>query len=45
MGATVSPAPSVEQRRRLEEYTARAEPVPDLASWWEVPTRAGVTVR
>ncbi|MBF5031792.1 MULTISPECIES: hypothetical protein [unclassified Micromonospora] len=45
VGATVSPAPSVEQRRRLEEYTARAEPVPDLASWWEVPARAGVTVR
>ncbi|MEV4272998.1 hypothetical protein [Micromonospora aurantiaca (nom. illeg.)] len=45
VGATVSPAPSAEQRRRLDEYTARAEPVPDLASWWEVLARAGVTVR
>ncbi|WFF05031.1 hypothetical protein O7622_18390 [Micromonospora sp. WMMD1076] len=45
VGATVSPSPSAEQRRRLEEYTARTEPVPDLASWWEVLARAGVTVR
>ncbi|MEU2703239.1 MULTISPECIES: hypothetical protein [Micromonospora] len=45
VGATVSPAPSAEQRRRLDEYTARAEPVPDLASWWEVLAGAGVTVR
>ncbi|RBJ10874.1 hypothetical protein DRA43_02350 [Micromonospora provocatoris] len=34
-GAAVSPAPGAEQWRRLEEYTARADPVPDLASWWE----------
>ncbi|RLQ03861.1 hypothetical protein EAD96_17625 [Micromonospora sp. BL1] len=44
-GATVSPAPSAEQRRRLAEYMARAEPVSDLASWWEPLARAGVTVR
>ncbi|MER7992845.1 hypothetical protein [Micromonospora chalcea] len=45
VGATVSPPPSREQLRRLDELTARAEPVPDLASWWETLARAGVTVR
>ncbi|MER5609668.1 hypothetical protein AB0F93_17590 [Micromonospora tulbaghiae] len=44
-GATVSPAPSAEQRRRLAEYMARAEPVSDLASCWEPLARAGVAVR
>ena len=44
-GATVSPAPSAGQLRQLDEYAVRAEPVPDLASWWEVLARAGVAVR
>ncbi|MET8068088.1 hypothetical protein [Micromonospora sp. NPDC005313] len=45
VGATVSPSPSREQLRRLDERTARAELVPDLASWWEALARAGVMVR
>ncbi|MFF0657673.1 hypothetical protein [Micromonospora tulbaghiae] len=48
-GAAVSPAPSAEQRRRLDEFTARrtpsAEPILDFASWWEALAGAGVTVR